>query len=584
MDCTYKQTENELAVVSFIFTSSMQVFADVGTCAAHLEVAKTIEVGYCRASGNMPLVHALFDRSTVLALNGNRVPFCTCLGVCSRGRRSPDTRMFFAPAFAVTVGDLYEGYQRYGSPRAPFLWCHNTTKWRSELAEALSVDLATCFWRAMAFIATKAETLALWGQAALATPAGVMDGVSVAQAFLHFNAAPLVNPAGPIYSLYFLNPVTGALNAVVQGQKIAGLAYVCLDDNGEYKPHWLPVTNYVLANASPPTTADILVGLPAMVAAGVLPALAAPFAALQANFHALNPLPPPPPPPLLPPVPVIPPVPIGPVNRRPPVVYMPPDCDGFVCFRDPPIQDLGVVLAPGQVVDPTAAMFSKKLWVHTPTTAVGSLRLMDGKGPDALDRALAHATGCGFCFEFRPETLIGQEICERDFCFAEDSSPATRSHGLNLLGQYHVRFVSVVVTDGGTWRLRLVGQSAGVHGRYVNWYKFCKSGHSSMFAMLCDCLPLHTECITSIQFSTPLYVEPVCSDFPTADAWYRAMYQFLAQTVPPEVVAPLMTARNEEMSLQARSGKHPREVADALVLLWRQLQSELGSARAFALK
>jgi hypothetical protein len=94
---------------------------------------------------------------------------------------------------------------------------------------------------------------------------------------------------------------------------------------------------------------------------------------------------------------------------------------------------------------------------------------MEGVGPDALDRALAHGSGCGFCFELRPETLIGQEICERDYCFAEDSSPATRQHGLNLLGQYHVRFMSVVVTDGGTWRLRLVGQSRGVNSRYINW-------------------------------------------------------------------------------------------------------------------
>jgi hypothetical protein len=380
-----------------------------------------------------------------------------------------------------------------------------------------------------------------------------MDGVSMPHARLFFTAAPLTDQAGnPLYSLYSLNPLTMIINPVVRGQSIAGLVYVCLNDEGEYKPHWLPVTNFVQANAPAVSANDILKGLPAMAAANLMPPVVlAHFWQLQARFVALNPV--------------------------------PPDCDGYVCFRDPPLQDLGVLLpANAGGPPPTASLFGKKLWVHTKTTAVGDLRLMEGVGPDALDRALAHGSGCGFCFELRPETLIGQEICERDYCFAEDSSPATRQHGLNLLGQYHVRFMSVVVTDGGTWRLRLVGQSRGVNSRYINWYKFCKSSHSDFLSFMCDCLPLHTECVLSVQFLTPVYVEPVSSDFPTADAWYRAMYQFLAQSVPPEVVAPLMTARNEEMSLQARSGKHPRDVADALVLLWRQLQAELGSQKAFA--
>lgn len=566
----------------------MQASATVGTCATHLEVQNTA-VGYCRASACMPLVHALTDCSTVLALNGDRVLFGSGLGM-QRGRRSPDTRLFSAPAMAMTVGDLFEGYRRLGTPREPFIWCHNTAKWRSDLAEALSVDQASCFWRALAFIATKPETLALWGHVALGTFAGVMDGVSMPHARLFFTAAPLTDQAGnPLYSLYSLNPLTMIINPVVRGQSIAGLVYVCLNDEGEYKPHWLPVTNFVQANAPAVSANDILKGLPAMAAANLMPPVVlAHFWQLQARFVALNPVPPPPapppPPPPPPPIPPPPPLPLlPPVLPLPPVVYVPPDCDGYVCFRDPPLQDLGVLLpANAGGPPPTASLFGKKLWVHTKTTAVGDLRLMEGVGPDALDRALAHGSGCGFCFELRPETLIGQEICERDYCFAEDSSPATRQHGLNLLGQYHVRFMSVVVTDGGTWRLRLVGQSRGVNSRYINWYKFCKSSHSDFLSFMCDCLPLHTECVLSVQFLTPVYVEPVSSDFPTADAWYRAMYQFLAQSVPPEVVAPLMTARNEEMSLQARSGKHPRDVADALVLLWRQLQAELGSQKAFA--
>ncbi len=564
----------------------MQVFTTVGTCATHLEVQNTA-VGYCRASCVRSLLEfALTDCSTVSALNGNRVPFDNFLPAHSRGRRSPDTRFMHTPAFAITVGDLFEGYRRYGSPQKPFIWCHNTAKWRRDLAEAMSVDLATCFWRSLAFIASHAQVVAMWGRAALTTPAGVMDGVSRAQAVMMFQAAPMLDPAGlPEYSIYGVNPITGRCNVLLGGVKQAGLVYVCLNDDGEHKPHWLPMTNYVQANAEPATADDILLGLPEMAAAGLMPPnVMVAWNALQANFAAWNPLPPPPvvpPPP--PPAPVPPPPPPPPLNVPPAhYVFQPPDCDGFVCYRDPPVEDLGVVAVPQLGVVPPPVLFQKKLWVHTPTTAVGTLRLMEGLGPDAFDRILAHGTGCGFCFELRPETILGQEICDRDYCFCEDSAPSTRSHGLNLLGQYHVRFLSVIVTDGGTWRLRRVGRSGGLNGRFIDWFKFCKSCHSNVLSFLCDHIPLHTEKVVSVQLLTPVYVEPASSDFPTADAWYRAMYQFLAQTVPPEVVAPLMTARNEEMSLQARSGKHPREVADALVLMWRQLQSELGSAKAFA--
>ncbi len=545
----------------------------MGICAAHLEVQNTV-LGCCRASGFIasPPTIALADCSTVQALNGNRIriELTSLAQTCN------------APAFAITVGDLFQGYRRYGRLPKPFIWCHNATKWRQDLADALSVDFATCFWRSLAFIATQPQVVALWGQVAQTTAAGVMDGVSPAQAVLYFQSPLLCNAAGlPQYSLYSVDPLTNRIGVLIAGQVQAGLVYVCLNDDGAFAPHWLPMTNYNQANAEPTTANDLLDGLPAMLAANALPAAAvAAFTALQQQFTALNP---PPLPPVFVPPPAPPPPPPPPPAPHVPVVFYPPDCDGFVCFRDPPLADLGVLVAPGANLAPAASMFSRKLWVHTPNTAVGWMRLMEGKGPDFTDRLIAHGTGCGFCFELRPETLIGQEICERDYCFCEDSSPATRTHGLNLLGQYHIRFLSVVVTDGGTWRLRLVGRSNGVSGRFVSWYKFCKSAHDGFLSLLCDSIPCHTEKVLSVQMMTPVYVEPVCADFPTPDAWYRAMYQFLAQTVPPEVVAPLMTARNEEMSLQARSGKHPRDVADSLVRLWRQLQSELGTTKAFAL-
>ncbi len=499
---------------------------------------------------------------------------------CNRVPSTSESRFLQSAKAYAKVGACFTGYTRYGSANDGLVYCRHDSQWRQQKHQYFVDTGATCFWRALAFVAGRAELDALEDFVQYNTISGCGTGVSIVDAIQLFAVV------GMNLGIWEVDIVTGAVGQVIPtlGPPSLGIVYVAFNDKGEFAPHWLPVTNFRLNRATGLTYSDYTVGLHdwMQVTPRGLVAAAAPGLRLFAANHSLV-FPPAAPfiGPLLPPprVVAVPPPPVVPPPPPPPPSYFPPNIDGIVTLRDPPLPaaSLGVELL--QAVEPQWLSI-RKIWPKSSQTSLGDCRLMTGDGPDALDRAFSHGTGCGYLFELRPECLIGQEISEKDFTFVEESGPSPLANGLNCYGQYHLHSVSGIATNAGNWQLVRRGMCL-LGQRKIVFHQFCKRAHSGFVGKLWSALPLRTEKIIAVHCRMQVYIEPSLGDFPTADAWYRAMYQFLAAVVPPEVVAPLMTARNEEMALQTRSGKNPREVAESLIQMWRSLCEQFGTAQAF---
>jgi hypothetical protein len=338
------------------------------------------------------------------------------------------------------------------------------------------------------------------------------------------------------------------------------LVLVPLDDENQFRPHWLPATS--LSQRRVPWTPEDLEAL----APGGAPRPEVPegqrerLAAMWVAHAA---------PPVLPEG-------FGDVDEPLVGANAPmladefelaeiPEVYGYVCERTPPYHprpgDEGVL---------------PKLWT-TPTSRVRltaqQLVLMSDPRPDGIDRGLSRVTigRVGIMWEFRPDVVIREELGEGDWMFTELDEPAhPQDPDLNSVGQYNVNRVTSLQCDGVVFRLgnQRIVRLAGI--TYGLW-QLEKVGVRNFFKMFLANVPFMTFPLLHVTTVNPRDEMPNRRDLPTETAFVKAAYLALQKQVNPETVAALNMCRNEELAIDGGSGRDPADVARALEQMRRNI-------------
>lgn len=454
--------------------------------------------------------------------------------------------------------ELMAGYKRYtrrGMETGGHIWCGSTGRWRKEAMQDLRRQEASCFFRAMAWVLTKAD-YARFYMHALSTHEGLQAGVTPQDAFM-----TVIGLSLPICLAYVAANGRIRFAHCPAVSVVRGLLWVPLNDAHQWAPHWLPWTSIDERNQLRWTFEDLDAMAPGGVPRAEVPApmhaglIAARLAAVPAR------------------------APVPDYAQDTPV--HPPVAAGYVCWNTPPVTEQEVQRQNDvrARVDAKTKYFAPKLWCHNTEVNVSGCELRKGEKPTAVSRAKAHCLpealgfGKGLMWELHPRVLIGAEISEGDFVFYQSDSPVSPVDPRhNVLGQYLPDRLSAIVTSGNTLWSITDEQTYQLRGKEYTVYRLVMTVASNFVDLVLSSFHIKTTKITSVRFNALEEVSPAVDSFPTPQAYLRACYDQLAKLVNPELVGTLMMCRNEELARDEPSGLLPQSVAADLERLHRELQ------------
>lgn len=179
-------------------------------------------------------------------------------------------------------------------------------------------------------------------------------------------------------------------------------------------------------------------------------------------------------------------------------------------------------------------------------------------------------------------TLLGQVLYETDLLYTRDND-ITSDERFLMNGAYNPDVVSYLVTNRCNYSLKCIerGSVDGVSYRLWSLEKQASTVTDHLVSAVMGSWARRK--VTAVRFKTreptAALVENIVA--PSTEAQYRAAYALLRPTLPEPVRGVFTDMRNEEMSLEERSGKEPVDIAARLERIHRDYTAAGSYPKAF---
>lgn len=443
-----------------------------------------------------------------------------------------------------------DGYKRYYRKEAECLWFHGEegpNAWRVLARQTAEQQGWTCFYRACLEILPEAMFGRMMVFVRNNLPMMLRAGLTPHMASVIFAQCNIP------YSVAML-PFDGRFVVVNGVNGLGGFWGVCLvmvDDDGAVEPHWLPFTNLNLWHQTPMKDHEILQGRnhpsPHVSALAAATALAA-----------------------------------GPAMGGPAGAWLPaaPAAPPRILNMSSIMGYVGVTAPPS---DPNWAddFFgrSRKFWRLSGKAGSPGFVPIDGE-PTWLDVAISLTDDIGLCWELRPGVVDKMVVGEDSAVYWLDGPVHSQDPRLLANGCFNPDRIVTLDARQSTW---VLGPRQAVQvGERLYWVSKLVRGAWTVMGRFVYNAGL-TEAITGASFlEDDTFSLPAERDFPTRQAYVRAVYTKLSKLVLPEEVGPLLDQRNATMAYMADHddelppGFTPEANARALASLGKILERRMG--------
>jgi hypothetical protein len=443
-----------------------------------------------------------------------------------------------------------DGYMRYYRKEAECLWFHGEegpNAWRVLARETAELQGWTCFFRACLEILPELMFGRMMVYVRNNMPMMLRAGLTPQMASVIFRRCNIP------YTVAML-PFDGRFVIANGANGFGGFWGVCLvmvNDDGAVEPHWLPFTNLNMWYATPSKDHEILLGRghPSPQVSAL--AAATPLAGAGAM-------------------------------GGPPGAWLP-------AAPAPLAQVLNLSLIMGYVgvtappSDPTWTedFFgrSRKFWRLSGKANAPGFVPVDGE-PSWLDVALSLTDDIGLCWELRPGVVDKMVVGEDSAVYWLDGPVHSQDPRLLANGCFNPDRIVTLDARQSTW---VLGPRQAVRvGERLYWVSKLMRGAWTVVGRFVYNAGL-TEKITGASFyEDDTFELPAEKDFPTRQAYVRAVYTKLSKLVLPEEVGPLLDQRNATMAYMADHEDElppnftPEANARALAALGRILEKRMG--------
>lgn len=503
---------------------------------------------------------------------------------------------------------LTRGYHRFvGSHGIASLHVKHAV-WRQRILDSMPPD-ASCFWRALPFVGTQESTLACLQYARDVFPEGLCHDMTIQDAItllmetttgdfpfgiVSQSAVDIGVDEQPDPRFLLKVHLARTTQRSTPGEHVgSAMLLLFIDDNGAFRPHWVPVTETFprrRVRAQPCDLAEVsrltgfdYVPLAEEVADEVVNVLGewenwfdldeehyqgrlerARLQAVElqneearaarqerirvweqgvfeAEARELN------------------------AGLTPLTLWQPSNVCVFVGEHCPPIwtESMGV-----------SALYSRIFHSVSgkPEFDFGDAQLVLG-APSAATRAAYRAAGYKTAWQLRPGVIEQAHLGSGDIVYVHVAAATITSRRLLATGDYNPDELATLYTKCGVWRLGTGGAVAtlGVGGDVYKFYGIKRTA-TGIGGLIARRIPFLLEQVIGVTWRWREEVLPSAADFPCRKAWLRAVFLQLAGGMPDSLKAAFLDQRNVVLAL-LEEGKLPGDF-DPVCLARALAQSE----------